>query len=106
MSLSRRVGKLEQKVPQALAVRAVPVPAPLPLNQPSDVLELLAEQANAVRMDLGADPLERARTLAVLAGISLRAMELRDLAARLEAVERVLKLRRDQEREARKARKG
>jgi hypothetical protein len=102
MSLARRVGKLEQKVPQVLAVRAVPVPPPLPLNQPADVLEVLAEQVNAVRSDLGADPLERARTLAMLAGISLRAMELRDLAARLEAGERVLKLRREQEREASK----
>jgi hypothetical protein len=105
MSLSRRVGKLEQKVPQVLAVRAVPVPPPLPLDQPADVLEILAEQVNSVRMDRGGDPIERARTLAMLAGSSLRAMELRDLAARLEAVERVLKLRRDQDREARKQRR-
>jgi len=106
MSLARRVGKLEEKVPQVLAVRAVPVPTPLPLNQPADVLELLAEQVNAVRSDRCADPTERARTLGMLASVALRTMELRDLAARLEAVERVLKLRRDQKREAEKARKG
>jgi len=104
-SLIRRVGKLEQQVPQVLAVRAIPVPPPLPLVQPADVLELLAEQVNAVRSDPYADPTERARTLGMLASISLRAMELRDLSARLEAVERVLKLRRDQDREAEKQRK-
>jgi len=100
MSLARRVGKLEQKVPQVLAVRAVPVPPPMPMNQPADVLELLAEQVNAVRADVVADSLEKARTLGLLASVALRTMEARDLAARLEAVERVLKLRRDQEREA------
>jgi hypothetical protein len=68
-------------------------PEPVPLDCPADVLALLAEQVNAVRSDVYAEPTERARTLGFLASLSLRAMESRDLTARLEAVERVLKLR-------------
>jgi hypothetical protein len=59
------------------------------------VLAVLAEQINAVRADALADPTEKARTLGFLAGVALRAMEAKDLDARLEAVERVLKLRRE-----------
>jgi hypothetical protein len=44
------------------------------------------------------DPAERARTVGLLAGLALRAMEARDLDQRLAAVERVLKLRHDQAR--------
>jgi hypothetical protein len=61
---------------------------------------------NAVRADAGGDPNERARTVGFLAGLALRAMEGRDLAARLEAVERVLKLRKAQERQDKKRRDG
>ncbi len=74
------------------------VPLPFRLKTAADVLALLAEQVNAVRGDPGVDPTERARTLAFLAGLALRAMDARDGEARLEAVERVLKLRKDQER--------
>ena len=94
MNLVRRVQSLESR---ALALRPVP-PSPVPLDQPADVLAVLAEQVNAVRADPSADPTEKARTLGFLAGVALRAMEARDLDARLEAVERVLKLRRDHER--------
>ena len=48
------------------------------------------------------DPTERARTLGMLAGLALRAMESRDLDARLEAVERVLKLRKDADKDTRR----
>jgi hypothetical protein len=94
MSIVRRIQNLEAS---ALCVRVAPV-EPLPLEQPSDVLAVLAEQVNAVREDALADPVEKARTLGFLASVALRVMEARDLDARLEAVERVLKLRREAER--------
>jgi hypothetical protein len=90
MNLAKRVQDLEARPP----MRIVPV-EPAPLDSPADVLDLLAEQVNAVRCDPSVDPNEKARTLGFLAGLALRAMEARDVVARLEAVERVLKLRRE-----------
>ena len=94
MNIARRVELLEARP----LTRVVPA-EPVPLDNPADVLAVLAEQVNAVRTDAASDPNERARTLGFLAGLALRAMEGRDLAARLEAVERVLKLRKDAERQ-------
>ena len=70
---------------------------PTVLDSPADVLALIEEQVNAVRADPSAEPTERARTLGMLASLALRAMDSRDITARLEAVERVLKLRRQNE---------
>lgn len=95
MNLVRRVQTLEQRM---VAMRTV-MATPALLDQPADVLALIEEQVNAVRADPTADPTERARTLGMLAGLALRAMDSRDIKARLEAVERVLKLRRQNERE-------
>jgi hypothetical protein len=95
MNLVRRVQTLEQRM---VAMRTVMV-APTALDSPADVLALIEEQVNAVRADPTAEPTERARTLGMLTGLALRAMDSRDIAARLEAVERVLKLRRDNERD-------
>ncbi len=88
MNLSKRVEVLESR----RLVRALPG-EPVPLDHPADVLALLEEQVNEVRADPCADPAERARTLGFLSSLALRAMEARDITARLEAVERVLKLR-------------
>jgi hypothetical protein len=66
----------------------------MPLDQPADVLALLGDAAALAAADAAADPLDRARTLGYLAGVALRAMEARDLAARVEALEAVLKQRR------------
>jgi hypothetical protein len=104
MNLVRRVIRLEQCSAEVQRVRAVTVPPPVQLDRPGDVLALLAEQANAVRADQAADPMEKARTLGFIASTALRAMEARDLTARLEAIERVLKLRRAEERESQKQR--
>ena len=95
MNLVRRVQDLEARP----LLRIVPA-EPVPLDTPSDVLALLAEQVNAVRADALADPAEKARTVGFLAGLALRAMEARDVVARLEAVERVLKLRKQHEQDA------
>jgi hypothetical protein len=73
-------------------LRVVPLD-PVPLDSPADVLALIAEQVNVVRSDGLAEPTEKARTLGFLASLALRAMESRDLTARLEAVERVLTIR-------------
>jgi hypothetical protein len=88
MNLVRRVESLEAR-PLARIVPAEPAP----LDSPADVLALLEEQMNALRADPLVEPAEKARTLGFLGGLALRAMESRDLVARLEAVERVLKLR-------------
>ena len=69
-------------------------PAPLRLGDAADVLALVEEAANEARADRAADPLDRARTLGYLAGIALKTLEQRDLTARVEALERVLKQRR------------
>ena len=101
MNLVRRVANLEALVP----VRLVP-PEPVPVDTPADVVAVIAEQVNAVRADPLADPAEKARTLGLLSSVALRAMEAKDLAARLEAVERVLKLRKDAQGDAAKKRRG
>jgi hypothetical protein len=71
-----------------------PVPLPFRLKTAADVLALLEEQVSAVRNDPEAGTLEKARCIGYLAGISLKAIEAGDLAARLEAVEATLKARR------------
>ena len=81
MNLVKRVATLEAKS----LMRIVPAES-VPLDHPADVPALLAEQVNAVRADVLADPTERARTLGFLANLALRAMEARDITARLEAV--------------------
>jgi hypothetical protein len=96
MTLIRRIEKLESRT-----VVARVMPAVVPLDRPADVLSLLAEQTNLVRADVLAEPGEKARTLGFLAGLALRAMEARDGTARLEAIERVLRLRKEREKEGR-----
>ena len=100
MNLVKRVERLETRP----VLRLVP-PPPLPLEAPADVLAVIEEQVNAVRADPLADPAEKARTLGFLSSVALRAFEARDLDARLEAVERVLKLRKDSAEESAKRRK-
>ena len=58
------------------------------------MLALLEEQVSAVRDEPVAGTLEKARTAGYLAGIALKAVEVADLSARVEAIERVLKKRR------------
>ena len=93
MKLKQRVASLEAR---ASAEDAYPTPPPRPLGCPADVVELLAEQAEAVRRDPHADPLDRARTLGFVGALALRAMDAAEGRARLEALERALKLRTDE----------
>jgi hypothetical protein len=69
------------------------LPSEFRLRTARDVLELLEQQIEAVRNDAEANTLEKARTIGYLAGVSLRAIEAGDLAARLEALELTLKQR-------------
>src|SRR5215217_528594 len=69
------------------------VPLPFRLKTAQDVLELLQEQINNVRQEPDAGTLEKARTTGYLAGIALKAVEVANRSARLEAVEQVLKRR-------------
>jgi hypothetical protein len=71
------------------------LPPAVRLKTAADVLALLEEQVTAVRAAPGAGPLEKARTVGFLARVALRAIEAGDMAVRLEAVEAVLKARRE-----------
>jgi hypothetical protein len=69
------------------------LPLPFRLRTARDVLGLLEEQIDAIRHEPEAGTLEKARAVGYLAGIALKAVEVADLSARVEAVERVLKRR-------------
>ena len=70
-----------------------PVPLPFRLKTAADVIGLIEEQVGAVRAAGDATALEKARAIGFLAGVALRAIEAGDMAARLEALEAVLKTR-------------
>src|SRR5262245_44857544 len=75
------------EAPEAPDRRPVP---PLPLNSAADCLKLLHEQVSAVR---AGGSQTTARTVGYLVAVALRAIEQATIEARLEVVERVLKLR-------------
>lgn len=70
-----------------------PLPLPFRLKTAADVLELLADQVEAVRVEQKAGTLEKARTIGYLSGIALKAIEAGNLATRIESLESVLKQR-------------
>jgi hypothetical protein len=72
----------------------VALPAPFRLRVAQDVVSLVEEQINAVRTDPRAGSIEKARCIGPLATVLMRAIEQRDLIARVEALELVLKDRR------------
>ena len=71
------------------------LPVPFRLKTAQDVLRLIEEQVVAVRgvPETTAGTLERARTIGYLAEIALKAVEIANLAGRVEALERTLKAR-------------
>ena len=95
MKLQVRLGNLRN----AVACRGVVMPlrgvpdAPPSLRTAADVLELLEEITAAVRADPFTRPAEKARAVGYLAGVALKAIEIRNLAARVDMLETVLKLR-------------
>lgn len=72
------------------------VPLEFRIRTAQDVLNLLAEQIGAVRAETSASTLEKARVIGFLAGAALKAVEVSDLAGRLEAMESVLKARKEE----------
>jgi hypothetical protein len=75
--------------------RGSPAPAPRRLQTIQDVIELLHEQVEALRRDVGAGPIEKARAIAYLAGVARKTIEAGVLAARVEMLETVLQQRKD-----------
>ncbi len=90
MTLDRRLDRIGRRA----APPASGVAVPRPLDAAGDVLAIVEEAIREAWRDGAADPLDRARTLGYLAGVAIKALEARDLTARVEALERVLKLRR------------
>ena len=69
------------------------LPSTFRLKTARDVLALIEEQVNAVREEVAAGTLEKARAVGYLAGIALKAVEVADLSGRVEALEQVLRRR-------------
>jgi hypothetical protein len=95
MKLQVRLGNLRNAI--VCRQRVVPLQgaqeAPPSLRTAADVLELLEEMTAAVWADRFSRPVEKARAVGYLAGVALKAIESRNLAARVEMLETVLKLR-------------
>ena len=68
----------------------VVLPPPFRLKTARHVLALMEEQINAVRADPALSSVERARCIGQLANTALRAVQVGDLEARLEALEAAL----------------
>jgi hypothetical protein len=71
------------------------LPSEFRLRAARDVLELVAEQVGAVRNETEAGTIEKARCLGYLATIALRAVEVAELADRVDSLERALKARKE-----------
>ena len=69
------------------------LPVEFRLQTAADVLALLDEQVAAVRQAASLGSVERAKGVGSLAGIALRAIDAGDVAARVEALESILKSR-------------
>jgi hypothetical protein len=74
----------------ARAVRRQP-PAPRRLQTAQDVIDVLEEQVEVLRAAAGLRPVERSRAIGYLAGAARQAIETGSLAARLDALERILR---------------
>ena len=61
----------------------------------ADVRQVVAEEIENMRTNPDLDPLRRGRVLAQLASAALRAIEMGELEARVEAIETVLKRRKN-----------
>ena len=68
---------------------------PQAIRTAADVRHLLSEQITLLRANPDLEPLRKARQVAQLARVALRAIETDMLAARLEAMEAALRVRKD-----------
>jgi hypothetical protein len=91
MSVASRMGRLEQVVSVRPLSRSIPVETRLKTT--ADVIELLREQIGLVRCASRFSAVEQARTVGYLLTVALKAIEAGTTAARIEELERILKLR-------------
>jgi hypothetical protein len=90
----QRLRRLEDLVERlAAALRDPPVLPPRPLQTARDVIDLLQEQVEALRVASDVGPVEKARAIGYLANLARQAIETGDLAARLERLEANLERR-------------
>ncbi len=92
MAFPLRLARLERGSAGA-GRKASTVPPSFRLRSAADLVGLLEQQIIAVGADEEAGTFEKARLIAHLCGISLKAIEASHLVGRLEALEAVLKLR-------------
>jgi hypothetical protein len=90
----RRLRRIESILHNGASLHAQPPPRRLQTMQ--DVIDLLQEQVEQVRASPWADPLDKARTIAYLAGVARKAIETGVVAARIEMLETVLSKRKEQ----------
>jgi hypothetical protein len=69
------------------------LPTPFKLRTAQNVLALLWEQIEAVKIDTESGVLEKARCIGYLCGISLKAVETAEIETRLDILERKISLR-------------
>jgi len=89
----QRQYRREQRVAAGCTSACTTLPIEQRLQTAQDVIDLLQQQVAAVRADRKAGTLEKARAIGYLASIALRAIDAGNMAARVEALEAVLKHR-------------
>jgi len=93
--LKYRVRQLEALLHRlAAAPRGGEVPLPRRLQTAQEVIDVLEEQMEALRLDSCLAPIEKARAIACLASQARQAIVTGTLTARLEALEQVMEQRR------------
>ena len=88
----QRIRHLEILVERLDAAEKLP---PRRLQTAQDVIDLLEEQVEALRAEPWAGVVQKARAIGYLAGIARKAIEMGNLAARLELLEAVLRQRKE-----------
>ncbi len=91
--LRDQLGRLEALVKRLVKSHGGRPLPPRRLRTAEDVIALIEEQSEALRTATALAPVDRARALAYLANVALKAIETGTLAAQLEAMEQILKHR-------------
>jgi|SRR6266536_1779801 len=91
----RRYDRDRRRLHRAAARTCLPrAPAPTRLRVAADIEAVLSRAVDLATGDPKAKDVEKARALAQIASVALRLIEVHDLTERLEALERILVLRR------------
>ncbi len=92
--IKHRIRRIEAYLDDCVQARVEQPPRRLQTAQ--DVIDLLQEQVEAVRAAPWANPIDKARAIAYLAGVARKAIEAGVLAARVEMLETVLTKRKEE----------